>query len=231
MSDSRRGIRARHRRARRDARLRARAGEGREPVRRSRATSRTWSRATASARSGRARQLSRAQRSMITLAMLIALGRAARDPRARQGRDRERRDEGADQRDHHALGDLLRGPGGRRRLPQCDGDARRARAGVSAAPQDLRVGFVGLGNMGAPMVRNLAEAGFALTLRDANDALQAQLVGRARRCRGRVDAADFARRGRRRHDAARRSRRRGRDARVGGWHRRRAAPGRRASST
>ena len=35
--------------------------------------------------------------------------------------------------------------------------------------------------MGAPMVRNLAKAGFALTLRDANEAAQAQLVGRARR--------------------------------------------------
>jgi 3-hydroxyisobutyrate dehydrogenase len=41
----------------------------------------------------------------------------------------------------------------------------------------LRVGFVGLGNMGAPMARNLAAAGFPLVLRDASDALQAGLAG------------------------------------------------------
>jgi len=42
---------------------------------------------------------------------------------------------------------------------------------VSSQSQDLRVGFVGLGNMGAPMVRNLAKAGFALTVYDANEAV------------------------------------------------------------
>ena len=47
---------------------------------------------------------------------------------------------------------------------------------MSNSPQDLRVGFVGLGNMGAPMVRNLAKAGFALTLYDANEAAQTPLV-------------------------------------------------------
>jgi 3-hydroxyisobutyrate dehydrogenase len=62
---------------------------------------------------------------------------------------------------------------------------------MSRPPQDLHVGFVGLGNMGGPMVRNLAAAGFALTVRDANDALQAQIaaeVGAA----GAASSSDFA---------------------------------------
>jgi 3-hydroxyisobutyrate dehydrogenase len=62
---------------------------------------------------------------------------------------------------------------------------------MSESPQGLHVGFVGLGNMGGPMVRNLAAAGFALTVRDANDALQAQIaaeVGAA----GAASSSDFA---------------------------------------
>ena len=62
---------------------------------------------------------------------------------------------------------------------------------MSGSPQGLHVGFVGLGNMGGPMVRNLAAAGFALTVRDANDALQAQIaaeVGAA----GAASSSDFA---------------------------------------
>jgi 3-hydroxyisobutyrate dehydrogenase len=47
---------------------------------------------------------------------------------------------------------------------------------VSTSPQDLRVGFVGLGNMGAPMVRNLVKAGFAVTVYDANEAVQAAIA-------------------------------------------------------
>ena len=63
---------------------------------------------------------------------------------------------------------------------------------MSAPSQDLRVGFVGLGNMGAPMVRNLAKAGFALTLHDANEAVRAaDRRGGGRDCSAR--AADFAR--------------------------------------
>lgn len=57
--------------------------------------------------------------------------------------------------------------------------------------RDLIVAFVGLGNMGAPMVRNLAAAGVPLILRDANDAVQAALVSEL----GAVPAeagADFA---------------------------------------
>jgi 3-hydroxyisobutyrate dehydrogenase len=56
---------------------------------------------------------------------------------------------------------------------------------------DLHVAFVGLGNMGAPMVRNLAAAGFPLTLRDANEAVQSALaneLGAAQAATG----ADFA---------------------------------------
>ena len=47
---------------------------------------------------------------------------------------------------------------------------------MSSRSQDLRVGFVGLGNMGAPMVRNLATAGFALTVYDANEAVLAAIA-------------------------------------------------------
>jgi 3-hydroxyisobutyrate dehydrogenase len=48
---------------------------------------------------------------------------------------------------------------------------------LSATQQQLRVGFIGLGNMGGPMTRNLAAAGFPLTVRDANDELQARIAG------------------------------------------------------
>ena len=39
-----------------------------------------------------------------------------------------------------------------------------------------RVGFVGLGNMGRPMSRNLVQAGFELTVRDADAARQAEVA-------------------------------------------------------
>ena len=63
---------------------------------------------------------------------------------------------------------------------------------MSTSLQGLRVGFVGLGNMGAPMVRNLAKAGFALTLYDANQEAQAPLVGELG-ATGATSPADFAR--------------------------------------
>ncbi len=63
---------------------------------------------------------------------------------------------------------------------------------MSSSAQDLRVGFVGLGNMGAPMVRNLAKAGFALTLYDANEAAQTPLVDELG-ATGAGSPADFAR--------------------------------------
>ena len=39
-----------------------------------------------------------------------------------------------------------------------------------------RVGFVGLGNMGRPMSRNLVQAGFELTVRDADAARQEEVA-------------------------------------------------------
>ena len=48
---------------------------------------------------------------------------------------------------------------------------------MTALAQDLKVGFIGLGNMGGPMTRNLVAAGFPLTVRDANDDLQARIAG------------------------------------------------------
>jgi 3-hydroxyisobutyrate dehydrogenase len=63
---------------------------------------------------------------------------------------------------------------------------------VSAPSQDLRVGFVGLGNMGAPMVRNLAKAGFALTLHDANEAVLAAIAEEVG-AKAALAPADFAR--------------------------------------
>jgi 3-hydroxyisobutyrate dehydrogenase len=57
---------------------------------------------------------------------------------------------------------------------------------------DLRVGFVGLGNMGAPMVRALGAAGFPLTVRDANSVVQAQIAAElgARPAGSNADFAD-----------------------------------------
>ena len=176
-------------------------------------------------------QLPRAQRSMITIAMLIALGRAARDPRAREGRAHERRDEGGDQRDHHALRDLLRGPGGGRRATatprRCSkssgsherlaaGPARRLRRPRQHGRAD-----------GAQPRRGRLRAHGARRERRAAGADR----GRGRRRRRPRSSSDFADVRRRRHDAARRPRRRGGDARVGRRHRLRAAPGSRASST
>jgi 3-hydroxyisobutyrate dehydrogenase len=62
---------------------------------------------------------------------------------------------------------------------------------VSTDARDLHVAFVGLGNMGAPMVRNLAAAGFPLTVRDANAALQAQIADELGAAQA-AASADFA---------------------------------------
>jgi 3-hydroxyisobutyrate dehydrogenase len=43
----------------------------------------------------------------------------------------------------------------------------------------MRVGFVGLGNMGQPMVRNLVAAGYELVVRDADPAREAEFGGGA----------------------------------------------------
>ncbi len=55
----------------------------------------------------------------------------------------------------------------------------------------LRVGFVGLGNMGWPMARNLAAAGFPLVVRDADEELQARFVSE-HGCAGASGPDDFA---------------------------------------
>lgn len=47
---------------------------------------------------------------------------------------------------------------------------------TAAAEGRPRVGFVGLGNMGWPMAHNLAEAGFALTVGDADPGLRARFA-------------------------------------------------------
>jgi 3-hydroxyisobutyrate dehydrogenase len=53
------------------------------------------------------------------------------------------------------------------------------------------VGFVGLGNMGWPMARNLAEAGLALVVRDANAEVQERFASE-HGARAASSAADFA---------------------------------------
>ena len=63
---------------------------------------------------------------------------------------------------------------------------------MSSQSQDLRVGFVGLGNMGAPMVRNLAKAGFALTVYDANETVLAAIAGEVG-AKAAQSPADFSR--------------------------------------
>ena len=45
----------------------------------------------------------------------------------------------------------------------------------------MRVGFVGLGNIGLPMARNIADAGFALTVFDLNPAPLQQMAARGAR--------------------------------------------------
>src|SRR5262249_48620047 len=42
----------------------------------------------------------------------------------------------------------------------------------------MRVGFIGLGNMGAGMARNIQAAGFALTVHDVREAAVAEFTGR-----------------------------------------------------
>jgi 3-hydroxyisobutyrate dehydrogenase len=53
------------------------------------------------------------------------------------------------------------------------------------------VGFVGLGNMGWPMAHNLAQAGFALVVRDANAEVQ-QRFAAEHEARGAASPADLA---------------------------------------
>ncbi len=54
----------------------------------------------------------------------------------------------------------------------------------------LRVGFIGLGNMGWPMARNVAKAGFPLTVRDADAARQRRFADE-HECRAAEEPAAF----------------------------------------
>jgi 3-hydroxyisobutyrate dehydrogenase len=63
---------------------------------------------------------------------------------------------------------------------------------VSAATEGrARVGLVGLGNMGWPMAHNLAEAGFPLTVGDADPALRERFASE-HGCEAAASPADFA---------------------------------------
>ena len=75
---------------------------------------------------GRDEELPRNIRSMITIAMLVALGRVAGGASAREGCNRQRRHQGSDPRSPHARVDLLRCARGRRRLSQRVAGARRS---------------------------------------------------------------------------------------------------------
>lgn len=56
--------------------------------------------------------------------------------------------------------------------------------------QPITVGFIGLGNMGWPMARNLARAGFGLVVRDADPARQ-RCFAEEQDCRAAAHAAAF----------------------------------------
>src|ERR1700753_2362465 len=55
-----------------------------------------------------------------------------------------------------------------------------------------RVGFVGLGTMGWPMAHNLAEAGFPLTVRDADAGVQQRFADEHEGAQSAASPADFA---------------------------------------
>jgi 3-hydroxyisobutyrate dehydrogenase len=62
---------------------------------------------------------------------------------------------------------------------------------TTAESEPLRVGFVGLGNMGWPMAHNLAAAGFPLTVRDLDGAREKGFVAE-HGCAAGASAGDFA---------------------------------------
>ena len=87
-----------------------------------------------------------------------------------------------------------------------------------------RVGFVGLGIMGGPMARNLADTGFELTVFNRTSS-KAEKLAEGRSARVAYDLGELARdSGRRHHHAARSARGRGGDSRKG-WAAGRDAPG------
>ena len=59
------------------------------------------------------------------------------------------------------------------------------------APDAVRVGFVGLGNMGWPMAHNLSVAGFSLIVHDADPARSSRFAAE-HRCEKAATAGDFA---------------------------------------
>src|SRR5439155_22946362 len=60
--------------------------------------------------------------------------------------------------------------------PERQGRPRRRAPRRNGCPGMKTIGFVGLGNMGVPMARNLAAAGFSLVLRDLDPARQEQVA-------------------------------------------------------
>ena len=105
--------------------------------------------------------LPRKTRSLLNLAMLTALNRPHEVRLHVRGALAERmlarRDHGDAPPDRH----LLRRAGGHRQLPD------RARgAGRAATLTPMRVGLVGLGNMGRPMAARIRAAGLPLTVHD-----------------------------------------------------------------
>src|SRR5690606_16746650 len=79
---------------------------------------------------------------------------------------------------------LLRRAGGRRGLPRRPQGGRRAEAGEEVMAEKLRVGFIGLGNMGGPIAANIAKAGFEMVVFDVVKAKErapagAQVAGSA----------------------------------------------------
>lgn len=59
---------------------------------------------------------------------------------------------------------------------------------MNTSPNDMRIGFVGLGNMGAPMAANIARKGAALTVYDADPQIT-ELFAKEHGCRAARDAA------------------------------------------
>src|ERR1700687_4958184 len=72
---------------------------------------------------------------------------------------RQRRDPGRDRRDHHPPG-LLRG------LAQRDVGGQDRQTGLRPGEAGMKVGFIGLGTMGASMVSNLQAGGHELQVSD-----------------------------------------------------------------
>ncbi len=120
----------------------------------------TWGNAT----------LDRKTRSMLTLALLTALGKQNQLRVHVKRRHPEWRQQGRDPRSAHAQHDLRGRAGSRRQLrhhdgsPQADG-ARVARASIGKNNEEgMRVGFVGIGNMGSPMAGHIVKGGHTVTV-------------------------------------------------------------------